>query len=290
MSKYIIQISLTLFICFTSCKNENTKVSLATYNESTEQTENKSEDCNDYLTEMIKSSTFPFETYKVKKEDIHLLIDEEDETVILAKVFIKTDGTGTLGWIEFNKNEKTLYNTSANLDNPQFLNYDSDWLHRYEECITKRKSILSESIENCIVNPNTPLPYSENHKGLSTYLTLNCPIKNIEDWLCDRNALSYKPIMLKDKISLILVPQECADFSYRFYLLTLKDNEIVSSLYAEGEWYEPGDEENIETTSFKIQKDSIIEVITKNKNGEPGINDNQYFEIRENGNFKQIKK
>lgn len=290
MHKYIILISLTLFICFTSCKNENTKVSLATYNESTEKTGNKSEDCNDYLTEMVKSSTFPFEAYIVKKEDIHLLIDEEDETAIQAKVFIETDGTGTLGWIEFNKNEKNLYNTSANLENPELLDYDADWLQRYEECITKRKSILSESKKNCIVNPNTPLPYFQSHKGLSTYLTLNCPIKNVEDWLCDRDALSYKPIMLKDEVNVILVPLDCGDFSYRFYLLTIKDNEIVSSLYAEGEWYEPGDEENIEITSFKIQKDSIIAVFSNNKNGEPGVDTTQYYKITATGDFKQLEK
>lgn len=285
MKKNIIIIILPLLLLFISCKNDNTNIHLIA---STELCNQINEDCNNYLVEMIKSSTFPFEAYKVKKEDIHLLVDEEDETTVQAKVFFETNGSGTLGWINYNKKEKKLYNTSANLENPEQLDFDIQWLQRYDDCVQTYSSksnnaIQADSKENCTSQSNIQLPYAQNHKNITDLLVLDCPIKNSENWLCDSEKLRYKPLFSKNSISVILVPQDCGDFTYRFYLLTIKDNEIVSDLYAEGEWYEPGDEDNKEFTSFTVQNDSTISILIKNQNGEVGVDYNQDYSIDSSG-------
>ena len=62
---------------------------------------------------------------------------------------------------------------------------------------------------------------------------------------------------------MILVPMDCGDFDYRFYLLTIKNNTIISDLYVEGIWYEPGGPDLEEVTSFKIDKNFSVKVKVK---------------------------
>lgn len=292
MSKNIIILIFAVLISFISCKNDHTNAYLTSSTESSDQIA-ADEDCNNYLVEMVKSSTFPFEAYKIQKEDIRLLIDEEDETAVRAKVFFETDGSGTLGWISYDKKEKRLFNTSANLDQPQQLDFDNQWLQRYEACLKTDSPHSSEtshldSKDNCMSQFNIQLPYTQNHKDIKNLLVLDCPIKNSEDWLCDSENLRFKPLLSINSINLILVPQDCGDFTYRFYLLTIKDKKIVSDIYAEGEWYEPGDEDHKEFTSFTIQNDNTITILTKNQDGEVGVVHSQDYKIDSSGKFTAL--
>ena len=59
------------------------------------------------------------------------------------------------------------------------------------------------------------------------------------------------------------MPQDCWDFPYRFYLLTIKNNKLIDNLYVEGEWYESDDEDNKEITSFSIDENFDIIVKTQ---------------------------
>lgn len=294
MNNYSIKIWLLLLITFISCKGEIDSKALKDTSENTiQKAELLTNNCNDFLTELVRSSSFPFANYHVENNETLLLIDEENEKSINAKVIIKTDGTGTIGWIEFNKIEKTLYNTSANLETPELLSYESKWLELYENCINKTHPIfsddtLSPNTENCIQKPNIELPYSKNHKEIDNQLVLDCNIKNAEDWMCDSDTLRYTPLLQFGDIHIILVPQDCGDFSYRYYLLAIKNGKIVSDLYVEGEWYEPGGEENIEVTSFKILKDHTINVTTKNYGGELGVDVNQNYKITPIGIIEKI--
>lgn len=288
MKDYIFKIGLLFLFTCIGCKGDISQKSPIDFSENKNQIlESISSDCYTYLTELIKSSNFPFELYNVSNKEILLVIDEENRESVNAKIIIETDGTGTIGWIEFRKKEKELFNTSANLEVPEKLKYDIKWLSKYEDCINKNtlaeKQIPLASIKNCIQKPNIELPYSQNHKGMDNQLVLECNIKNSEDWICDSDKLKYTPLLKFDDINIILIPQDCGDFSYRYYLLAIKNGEIVSDLYVEGEWYEPGGEENIETTSFKIQKDHTINVLTKNRGGETGIDINQNYKITPNG-------
>lgn len=93
---------------------------------------NNDEDCYNYLTELIRSSDFPFG--KIKKEKVNTIIDEDNGEIIRAKLFFDTDGTGTIGWVEYHLKERKLFNSSANLEEPEPLKFDIDYAKKLESC------------------------------------------------------------------------------------------------------------------------------------------------------------
>jgi len=106
------------------------------------------------------------------------------------------------------------------------------------------------------------LPYNvrTNPKDVQ-YSTLQSGIVGMEKYMCGESDLRYISLPAKNDISVILVPMDCGDFPYRYYLLTIKKNQIVSELYVEGEWWEPdSNEDEIEKTRFSIDKDYTITV------------------------------
>lgn len=119
--------------------------------------------------------------------------------------------------------------------------------------------------ENCIKKSELSLPYSDKIDiKIAKYEKLLCnSIKGVDKFSCNQNRFRYISLPQKDDIYIILVPQDCGDFAYRFYLLTIKNNIIVDNLYVEGEWYEPDDEESKEITSFSLDNKYNITVKTK---------------------------
>ncbi len=91
--------------------------------------------CYSYLTELVRSSNFPF--MYVKKDKVNLLIDEDTNEVVNAKLLFETDGSGEIGWIEYRVLEHKLINTSANLDVPEELIFDESYAEKYDECKKK---------------------------------------------------------------------------------------------------------------------------------------------------------
>ncbi|WP_051349449.1 hypothetical protein [Chryseobacterium gregarium] len=97
------------------------------------------DNCYDYLTELVRSSNFPFSEWKIHKNKVHLLIDDDNNGIISAKLFYDTEGTGTIGWIEYHKQEGKLFNTSANLDRPIELQYDLKRKGLFDSCLSKKQ-------------------------------------------------------------------------------------------------------------------------------------------------------
>ena len=92
-------------------------------------------DCYDYITELIRSSDFPFTG--ITPERVNIQIDNEDSESILLRLFFHTEGTGDIGWAKYYKKTNKLYNISANLISPEELSYSSKWAFKYNDCITK---------------------------------------------------------------------------------------------------------------------------------------------------------
>ncbi|TWP31082.1 hypothetical protein ETU08_03485 [Apibacter muscae] len=141
---------------------------------------------------------------------------------------------------------------------------------------------------SCIALSKEELPYNKTiDLDNITYSLLNCNIKGVENWLCGESSLRYIPFPKKDNIEVILVPMDCGDFEYRYYMLTIKNNTVMDQLYVEGEWYEPGsnEENTIENTSFSIDKNYIISVVTKKLKEKSII---QKYKINNSGKFEEI--
>ncbi|MBE8723882.1 hypothetical protein [Flavobacterium hungaricum] len=123
-----------------------------------------------------------------------------------------------------------------------------------------------KSKKNCFEPSKLKLPYNQQiNINTVKYNFLDCnSIKGVDKYDCGENKLRYLSLPSKGDISVILVPQDCGDFAYRYYLLTIKNNIIVGNLYVEGEWYEPENYNDKELTSFSIDEQYNIVVKTKN--------------------------
>lgn len=132
-----------------------------------------------------------------------------------------------------------------------------------KELVKKKNPIIPH--ENCFKETSIKLPYSTsiNYKSVKyNYLKCN-DIKGLQKLACEKENIRYIPLPTKNDINIILIPQDCGDFSYRFYLVTIKNNSIVGNLYVEGEWQEPEDDSSKEFTTFSLDNKYNLQVKTK---------------------------
>lgn len=145
-------------------------------------------------------------------------------------------------------------------------------------------------LEVCFTKSAYSLPY--NHRidqKKVTYETLPCEIEGVEEYLCDNRGLRYISLPEFNDVDVVLVPMDCGDFSYRYYLLTINNYKVVSNLYVEGEWYEPGSEEYKEFTSFTIDSDYKITSITYSvENGKTTLKEKSSHQLLADGRLKKI--
>ncbi|WP_347902724.1 hypothetical protein [Pseudomonas purpurea] len=96
------------------------------------------EGCYGYLTELVRSSNFPFRY--VTRDKVNLLIDEDDGEQIRLKLFFDTDGTGTIGWAVYTPATRELVDISADPEAPVVLKYDSKFAQQYAKCLTGKRA------------------------------------------------------------------------------------------------------------------------------------------------------
>lgn len=83
---------------------------------------------------MVRSSNFPFNY--VKKDKASLLIDDDQGETVSAQVVFDTDGSGTIGWVQYDIRTHQLFNTSVDPGSPERLLFDRRFAEEYERCIT----------------------------------------------------------------------------------------------------------------------------------------------------------
>ena len=87
--------------------------------------------CYRYQTELVRSSNFPFKY--VTKEKTNLLIDNDTGDSVMAKLLFDTNGTGTIGWVQYNVTQRQLLNSSGDVEEPEELTFATE----YETCINR---------------------------------------------------------------------------------------------------------------------------------------------------------
>ncbi|CAN7728075.1 hypothetical protein LJR232_006085 [Aquipseudomonas alcaligenes] len=92
-------------------------------------------ECYSYLTELVRSSSFSFSC--VSKEKVSLLIDDDSNGAVIARLVFDTEGTGLIGWVRYESRTRKLLNISAELDDPKPLTYDKLYAEQYEACISE---------------------------------------------------------------------------------------------------------------------------------------------------------
>lgn len=135
-------LGLFLILLFCSCKGEpvkkeNAADSIAVRRIAEAPAGKTAENCYDYLTELVRSSNFPFSEWKIDQKNVNLVIDDDNEQTISCQLVIDSGGSGTIGWIEYRKKDGRLMNTSANLEQPLVLEYDAKWKDAFDSCVAR---------------------------------------------------------------------------------------------------------------------------------------------------------
>lgn len=159
------------------------------------------------------------------------------------------------------------------------------------DTITKDSIVATEKNNDCIKESTIQLPYTKtiDINNIEYDICDNCKIEGISDLLCDDPNLRYIALPKFENKKIILVPVDCADFNYNFYLAVISENKIISKLYAEGEWYEPENDSYKEITNFTIDKNYKINITKKTlENGKNTTTETTSYKINSKGEFVKI--
>ncbi|WP_144284022.1 hypothetical protein [Chryseobacterium echinoideorum] len=153
------------------------------------------------------------------------------------------------------------------------------------------KPLKENSVGKSIKFSSSILPYQKKiniDKVSYQSMSVNS-IKGLSEFSCGEDKIRYIPLDKIEKVNLILIPMDCGDSPYRYYLISIFNNSVASNLYVEGESDEPENNETPEKTSFTIDKNSILTVKTTNKNFENGINKEKKYKITDLGKIVEVK-
>ncbi|MCP2025476.1 hypothetical protein L1276_000616 [Flavobacterium sp. HSC-32F16] len=205
-----------------------------------------------YTAESIQSEA---PTIKVKFK-VEMYLDEKISDTYYEVYIFKYDTSNIIIKIQpEGKNENILENLLPDAQE-SFKKFSID--------LIKDKNLEIKPSETCFKESKIKLPYAFLNTKILKYSLLDCnSISGIERYNCNSEKLRYISLPNREDVNVVLVPQDCGDFDYRYYLLTIKNNTVIDNLYVEGEWYEPEDEENKETTTFSIDKDYNLIVRTQ---------------------------
>jgi len=73
----------------------------------------------------------------VEKDKANLLIDDDQGETVSAQVVFDTEGSGTMGWVQYDIQTHQLLNTSAELETSKPLSFDKKYADLYERCISE---------------------------------------------------------------------------------------------------------------------------------------------------------
>ncbi|MDR2238598.1 MAG: hypothetical protein LBE92_20910 [Chryseobacterium sp.] len=247
-----------------------------------------SESCYDYLTELVRSSDFPFSEWKINKDKVNLLIDENSGNTISCKLFFETEGTGTIGWVEYNKNDGKLFNTSANLENPVELKYEQKWKVLFDECLSgnvrdiNKNKALEKIYNKC---NELPLPNRYDYDAIAEengFIELDKEYYNLFPLEHQDNYKIAKlpPINENIKPVILITYNDSGQSSWHLFIFN-NDFLITSNiiLYTSQE----SNNGNGDTTIYSISRDYKIK-ITKTSNSK--IISNKLYTISKDGLIK----
>ncbi|MGL6127945.1 hypothetical protein [Chryseobacterium artocarpi] len=123
------------------------------------------------------------------------------------------------------------------------------------------------------------------------FIETDFAVEGSEKYSCGEPNFRYFPLTRYKNVELILVPMDCGDFDYRYYLLTVLNNSIVDEAYVEGIWFDPGkDDKKEEFSNYEINKAGEITVTTDHKiDGNSQKITKTHYQIMDDGKIVQKK-
>lgn len=234
------------------------------------------------LLEFVLSTSFDFTPYN--KKQIRTLLDHVENDEALVKVYIESDGTGTLGWIKIDFKNQKVYDVTIDPENPKLLSFDS------EKLITLRKELISgnyiskdetqknKSNENLLIkwDPSNSLLLEKLDENK---IILNEKFNEYEDifvYRLPKLNVSYTPII----ISGCYQSGHCEEF-----LLTLdKQGNEISRLKIFYNTAPDGNEEDYTSCIYEIYNDYKIKLTLEEHFSNSKVSKTlKYYHISDNG-------
>jgi uncharacterized protein YcfL len=274
MKKILIIIIISLILI--SCKDSK----LNKPNDSLKETsaENVEITCGDIVYQIVKSSKLDLRG----QNDFLTKIDRIEGDNVTIQVYIENNVPedpkvkqiveSTIAWLVLNVNDRKLYNTSADPDNPIEVEFDTNILSQndiFSLCKIEKKEVKKDFANEKIRYSILPIEFDEYYKAcVNPYDSIKCDNNYPKYFFKEDNAIAkvfgnnfhpsdymYLP-KIKDYQPMILCNTDSDIESYD--LVVLSDNKIISSL-------EIGLMDGESITQFNISKDYTISLY-KRKN------------------------
>lgn len=208
---------------------------------------------------------------------------------------VTMDGKTSTGKISRNKNSAGIYDFTSNGKLVFMFMYEEDKMiivnQDYRFSCSAAKVIELEPVNtSCFEESKYTLPYDQRHlPGKTTWKKLECSLEGVDEYLCNEDKLRYLSLPSFKDVHVLLIPMDCGDFGYYWYMLTVLGNKIVGVEYVEGIWYEPGEESYKEYTHFTIDTSYKITVTTDaDKNGKRSLKSKDVYQLQSNGVLKKM--
>jgi len=276
MKKILIIIIIIISLILISCKDSK----LNKPNDSLKETsaENVEITCGDIVYQIVKSSKLDLRG----QNDFLTKIDRIEGDNVTIQVYIENNVPedpkvkqiveSTIAWLVLNVNDRKLYNTSADPDNPIEVEFDTNILSQndiFSLCKIEKKEVKKDFANEKIRYSILPIEFDEYYKAcVNPYDSIKCDNNYPKYFFKEDNAIAkvfgnnfhpsdymYLP-KIKDYQPMILCNTDSDIESYD--LVVLSDNKIISSL-------EIGLMDGESITQFNISKDYTISLY-KRKN------------------------
>ncbi|GEM_PF-1226103 len=274
--KKILIIIIIISLILISCKDSK----LNKPNDSLKETsaENVEITCGDIVYQIVKSSKLDLRG----QNDFLTKIDRIEGDNVTIQVYIENNVPedpkvkqiveSTIAWLVLNVNDRKLYNTSADPDNPIEVEFDTNILSQndiFSLCKIEKKEVKKDFANEKIRYSILPIEFDEYYKAcVNPYDSIKCDNNYPKYFFKEDNAIAkvfgnnfhpsdymYLP-KIKDYQPMILCNTDSDIESYD--LVVLSDNKIISSL-------EIGLMDGESITQFNISKDYTISLY-KRKN------------------------
>ncbi len=195
---------------------------------------------------------------------VETFIDEAVVEVSKISYHLHCDKTGKLIAVYESGNKQDLLPELPADTHEAFAAFASKHFHA-RQSVSASVPVVPQSLSTQLVEPVDTLPYNRQHNtGTERWHSILLQsVSGLDEYACsDAQSLRYHPLPTRAGLDLILVPIDCGDFDYRYFLLSIKDAAVQGALYAEGLFFEPDAEQFAELTNFSIDKDYQIEIST----------------------------
>ncbi len=231
--------------------------------------------------QFIRLTSFDFSPYT--SSEVHAYLDHIENNIALVKLFVDTDGTGTLGWVQINFNDNTVFDITLDPEHPKKLTFDE------KQYVTLKEKYATEPEPKD--EGNVLLIWSPENMLLSEKLNLqkyqvSLPIREDMDYF-----VYPLPNSNQNVYSIILSACSLSGYCEEYLVTTTKDGKEIEKLKIYYNSAPDGNEKQSEFCTYKLFKNGVVELKTTQVNeGQIASSQISRFSITNSGKIMPLNK